>query len=123
MNLIEILDSKHHTKNRKPISVGSKFGILTVIEDGGVAVIECQHNKSGIRHASLSVAQCACGNRCVVENRLLRSGNNQSCGCTRAENAGKVLKVRHEQGFFKLLERNPNGTYKPFVAEKAGVHA
>lgn len=54
---------------------GQKFGRLTVIE---------RAENKGLKVAWL--CKCDCGNTCVVQAHVLKSGGTKSCGCLKAEN-------------------------------------
>ena len=51
---------------------GMKIGRLTVLSEAGI---------HPTRKAVLWLCQCECGNRKIVEGRLLRNGTSKSCGC------------------------------------------
>ena len=54
---------------------GKRYGRLVVLRDAG----------RNLRQNVLWECQCDCGNKCVVEGGLLRSGNTKSCGCLRVD--------------------------------------
>ncbi len=59
--------------------VGKKFGRLLVI---GKAEPLNGHTRWHCK--------CDCGNECIVQGSSLKSGNTQSCGCYKVENAKKL---------------------------------
>lgn len=67
----------------KPIKPGTVFGNLTVIEH-----LYLFDDLGTRRHYSR--CRCTCGKTVVVLNTSLRSGNSQSCGCSRV----KEIKAR-----------------------------
>lgn len=73
--------------------VGQVFGKLTVID--------LDQESSGIRKW---ICKCSCGNTVSVREYNLKSGNSQSCGCTRREKSTvrnlnvKEVKTRDNQG-------------------------
>jgi hypothetical protein len=70
---------------RKPIDVtGMRFGRLIVEGTANPAM-------NGRRRVT---AVCDCGNRTVVDPRLLRNGDTQSCGCLRLENVKSAASAR-----------------------------
>lgn len=71
--------------------IGEKFGLLTVIGDGGI-----QQSSSGSRHYSL--CQCKCGSIVSVQDNKLKTKNTQSCG--------KCLSSSGEQKIIEILEKN-----------------
>ncbi|PFZ08422.1 hypothetical protein COL60_16480 [Bacillus pseudomycoides] len=73
------------------IVVGETINRLTALR---------RHGTSS-RGAVLWEFQCTCGNRCIKEGRLVRSGNAKSCGCLVAEHA-KKLNYKHGFGRTKL---------------------
>ncbi|AIY72807.1 TPA: hypothetical protein ACLQU7_005228 [Bacillus tropicus] len=73
------------------IVVGETINRLTAIQRQGISS----------RGAVLWEFQCACGNRCVKEGRLVRSGGVKSCGCLVTERA-KKLNYTHGFGKTKL---------------------
>lgn len=62
------------------IVVGETINRLTAIRRCGTSP----------RGAALWEFQCTCGNRCIKEGRLVRSGGAKSCGCLVAEHAKKL---------------------------------
>lgn len=54
------------------IMIGQKFGMLTVLADGGM---------SGVNR--YWICQCDCGTTKRIRGNRLRSGENKSCGCMR----------------------------------------
>lgn len=55
---------------------GKRFGKLTVIGYAG-------YKRKGGQNVSQWNCQCECGNTCIAEGYLLRSGRKKSCGCLR----------------------------------------
>jgi len=64
----------------KKIPSGERFGKLQVVSEGPKI-------KKATRTYPTSVCICDCGEKVVVQNRLLVSGSTRSCGCLRREAA------------------------------------
>ncbi len=67
---------------------GQKFGKRTVIEFAGIKRPPCG------RPARLWKVECICGKIDVIQATRLKSGNADSCGCTKAADAAKQW-LRH----------------------------
>lgn len=75
---------KKAEQNRK-IKIGDKFGLLTVIGDGGYT------NK---RH--YSICQCDCGRQVIYKDNALLTGNCKSCGCQTSRGEAAIIKILQE---------------------------
>lgn len=75
---------------------GKRFGKLVVVEYAGLKVNSRQH-------VSQWLCRCDCGNTCLVEGYLLRSGRRKSCGCLRISNE-KLAGMRF--GKLTVLEKD-----------------
>ena len=60
--------------------IDRKFGRLLVLEYSG-RQLNSNHSRW--------LCFCECGNQCIVSGKTLRSGETRSCGCLRAETAGR----------------------------------
>ena len=72
------------------VSVGDKFGRLVVVSDLGI-----------INGHRMSECVCNCGNKVIVRNSSLSSGNTQSCGCLRLERSISAM-TKHGQSKSRL---------------------
>lgn len=70
-----------------PISIGDRFGRLTVISD----VIRVAHTTVARRYRN---CKCDCGNEKLVQETYLRNGSIQSCRCLQREATSKAC-IRH----------------------------
>lgn len=61
----------------RPLAVGERFGMLTVISSDRIAMSQGRSKKSAAR------CMCECGKRVVVRVNALRTGGSTSCGCKR----------------------------------------
>ena len=59
--------------------VGQKFGMLTVLAQAN------DHITRGGLHKTAWECACECGKHIIATGSNLRTGNTQSCGCTRSE--------------------------------------
>lgn len=67
----------HHPNNTPAVSIGEKFGKLTVIGDAGYK----PHGNTG-KNRHFSLCQCDCGSFPIaVMDNSLKNGNTTSCGC------------------------------------------
>ena len=63
--------------SRKPENlIGKRFGKLEVVEYAGLT-------EKGGQRVSQWLCRCDCGNTCLTESYLLKSGRRRSCGCLR----------------------------------------
>jgi hypothetical protein len=72
---------------RKPISPGERFGRLTVTGEAPPRVTI--HTDGKPRNIYYVSARCECGNERVFQERHLRNGHTQSCGCFRIDSLAR----------------------------------
>ena len=66
--------------------IGEKFGLLTVIGDGGI--IKSRHH---------SLCKCKCGTNVLVSDNKLKTKNTQSCGkCLSSQGELKIIEILEE---------------------------
>ena len=70
---------------------GHRYGRLRVIE------------YRGIKHGSMWLCECDCGNRVVVQRSNLRSGTTKSCGCFRSEYISQKNSLPYAEASFNEL--------------------
>lgn len=94
-------------KGRKLIDItGNKYGKLTVIELDG-------KHEDGFYYWK---CQCDCGKKIIVRGNNLKSGDSQSCGCTKSKGEELInqfllehqYSFKKEYTFFDLLSTNNN---------------
>ena len=75
------------------VSIGDKFGKLTVIADGG-------RNDKGRK---LWICECSCIDKNIIKIReyCLTGGTVKSCGC--------LLSTKYHQNFKMVVKGNPDG--------------
>lgn len=67
----------HHPNNVPAVSIGDRFGKLTIIGDAGYK----PHGNTG-KNRHFSLCQCDCGSEPIeVMDNMLKNGNKVSCGC------------------------------------------
>jgi hypothetical protein len=80
-------EKKKKREPRNIMTVGEKYGRLTVIEPAGAT-------KSRIK---LWLCSCSCGGSKVVRHDHLRNGHTISCGCAQKTNLFNAPhKIRHQ---------------------------
>ena len=67
------------------ISVGSKFGRLTVIKNAGTM------SDGPRRRTKASECSCECGAVKIIREKDIRSGKTTSCGCVHSENVSLMM--------------------------------
>lgn len=67
--------------NMKPISMGARFGRLTVVE-----ITDKKH-----RNTYMYKCECDYGNTCLISRNQLVSGGVKSCGCLATERSKKAI--------------------------------
>ncbi len=85
-----------------PVSVGEKYGSLTIIETG--------HR---IGEATASKCRCDCGTEKIVRNTNMRQGITYSCGCMRQ----KIIEQRHTKA-----ERDPRCRFISLTDTRHNAH-
>ena len=68
--------------------IGDKFGLLTVIGDGGY------YNE---RH--YSICQCECGNIITIMDNRFKTGNTSSCGCLISKGENNIEKILKQNNY------------------------
>lgn len=81
---------KQWNKEKGDIPVGTRFGHLTVIKDGGYII-----QPSG-RTVRRQLCKCDCGNILFVLNNNLKSGGSQSCGCVQSRGERIIAQILRE---------------------------
>lgn len=116
-NLVRGLTTSCGKQHKKQICarenlVGKRFGRLTVV---------CRDSdkiKDDGRRVPFWVCKCDCGNVISVEQKSLRQGNTQSCGCLKKELTSERLSLKLEgQKFGKLTILKRQGT----MVDKSGT--
>lgn len=82
--------------------IGDKFGLLTVIGDGGY---------DNERH--YSICQCECGNTITIMDNNLKTGNTSSCGCLTSKGENIIEKLLKTNNFIY----NHDIIYQPFLQD------
>lgn len=88
------------------LQAGSKFGLLTVIEDLGM--IDGRH---------VSKCQCECGTIINVQNHHLKNGHSQSCGCLLSKGELEISKILSSNN----IEYAKQYTFPDLKSEKGGA--
>ncbi len=96
------------------IPIGTKFGLLTVIEDLGYKKQNCRDKQ--VRY---SLCKCDCGNIVEVLNNNLKTGGSQSCGCVQSRGEQVIAKILRDNNInfctqysFPDLKTEKNGTLR-----------
>lgn len=77
-------------KEKGDIPLGTIFGKLTVIEDGGYITMP-----SG-RTIRQHLCRCECGNILMISGNNLKTGTSQSCGCVSSRGERIIAKILRE---------------------------
>lgn len=88
---------------------GMKFGRLTVIEQA-----ENKMRANGLPRVAWRCL-CDCGNTCVVQADLIKSGRTRSCGCAKAEHNRAVWTKHNASGsrLYKVWTDMKKRCYNP----------
>ncbi len=90
-------------RKRTTIPIGSKFGLLTVVEYAG------WFQKEGTKRARhFYRCRCDCGNETVLQERVLAAGLQNACGCVRWKHGharGTVGKSRTWRSWMDMRAR------------------
>ena len=90
INKERILEYNH--AKHIPIPAGTRFGLLTVLEDAGTQFEECSQRLQGV-----SLCQCDCGSAPrLYFNYRLKNGNTKSCGCLRSWGETCIARILDE---------------------------
>ena len=85
------------TDYTKLVSIGDKFGMLTVIGE-----LPKRHFKSGAKRMWL--CECECGRTKAIQENNLKSGKSRSCGCARIGSHLGFRKenARHRERLYRI---------------------
>jgi len=119
---------RNFKSNRKPPTIGQKYGMLTIVEDLGSCLDNSGMNRTKIK------AICECGNTVERYLNVLKSGGSRSCGCLRrtmAKEWGAARMKKHGNCKHPLMRvwdamiqrcHNPNNdSYKNYGARGVKV--
>ena len=77
-----------YTRHLQP---GQRFGRLTAVTPAG-------HEAFGRRPKALWRFRCDCGTELVTRSESVKSGNTQSCGCQKKDNARSLGRANKKHG-------------------------
>ncbi len=99
-------------KNIEPVSAGTKFGRLTILEEAG----------SDYRGQVVYLCKCVCGTSTKVLGYSLRSGVTKSCGCLRKDVIGNLNRTHGLSGT-REYQAQAQSKRRARVVEAEGSHS